>query len=123
MSLQVLIVEDEVALCFIYERVCQRLNCESVVANDGMSALEILDTVTPDLIILDMLLPGISGLEVFEWITQQGDRFPHTAIAIISSDSKFGVITQQRSNTKFMQKPILPNQIEALIEELIAVRN
>ncbi|HJS27133.1 MAG TPA: response regulator transcription factor [Actinomycetota bacterium] len=69
----VLVVDDEAAIA---EAVRARLSSEGfrvVVASDGPQALEIADSERPDLVVLDLMLPGMDGLEVCKRL--QHDRW------------------------------------------------
>lgn len=64
MSKKVLIVEDDEFLRAIAAKKIQGDGYEVAVAVDGPSALGIAETEKPDLILLDLLLPGLSGFDV-----------------------------------------------------------
>jgi two-component system, OmpR family, phosphate regulon response regulator PhoB len=61
---RVLIVEDEKALTEVLTYNLQREGYDPVVANDGAEGLRKAQTLLPDLILLDLMLPEVSGLEV-----------------------------------------------------------
>jgi DNA-binding response OmpR family regulator len=76
MTSHILVVEDEVKLAQFIE---QELKYESyvvTVANDGLAGLTSAREIQPDLILLDWMLPGISGLEICRRLRQSGDRVP-----------------------------------------------
>lgn len=62
--IKILVVDDENSVRDLIQLILKRENYEVITAVDGNSALEILKTVRPDLIILDLMLPDISGYEV-----------------------------------------------------------
>ena len=62
--IKILVVDDEKSVRDLIQLILKRENYEVITAVDGNSALEILKTVRPDLIILDLMLPDISGYEV-----------------------------------------------------------
>ena len=65
----VLIVEDDEDIGEILVQVIQQeLSCQVILARDGFQALNMLETVKPDLLILDYRLPGMSGLEFYDTI-------------------------------------------------------
>lgn len=80
----ILLVEDEPILSNL---LCQRLEKEGfkvVAAHDGEEALEVLKSVKPDLILLDVILPKISGFELMERL-KEGPEFQKAPIVIISN--------------------------------------
>lgn len=60
---KILIVEDEKALASAYQTILQAHGYEALVANDGEEALKIVEQGLPDLILLDMKMPKMDGLE------------------------------------------------------------
>lgn len=62
----ILIVEDDLAIRDSFETLCNKLGWTAVLAGDGQQALELLNHVKPDVILLDMLMPVMGGLEFLE---------------------------------------------------------
>jgi two-component system, OmpR family, phosphate regulon response regulator PhoB len=63
-GMRILIIEDEHALTEVLEYNLEREGHETTVAHDGQEGLRKAQTLLPDLIILDLMLPGIGGLEI-----------------------------------------------------------
>ncbi|MCD7904174.1 MAG: response regulator transcription factor [Clostridiales bacterium] len=72
-ALKVLIVEDEVKLARFVELELKHEGYEVIVANDGRSALEKFEEEAPKIILLDLMLPGLSGIEVCRRIRKTSD--------------------------------------------------
>ena len=74
--MEILIVEDEKEIAQLISNCLQRegFNCHSVY--DGLSALEKVKTIQPDLIILDLMLPYINGLDLCRLIRREGNNVP-----------------------------------------------
>ncbi len=62
----VLIVEDDMALAGLYEEIFKREGFNTLLARDGAAGLNMAITKTPDFILLDILLPKMSGLQMLE---------------------------------------------------------
>lgn len=64
----ILVIEDNVDDVELLRRALKKNHLEHqvVVAHDGLAALRALETLVPDLVLLDLHLPGLSGLEVLE---------------------------------------------------------
>ncbi|MBZ0278755.1 MAG: response regulator transcription factor [Anaerolineae bacterium] len=60
----VLVVDDEPTIREVVRRYLERDGCRVVEAGDGITALKILEESPPDLLILDLMLPGIDGLTI-----------------------------------------------------------
>ena len=71
---KILIVDDEEDIRDILKRVLLRVGYDVATAEDGVSALEMIKTFKPDLIFLDIMMPGMNGLQFLEKIIPVKDR-------------------------------------------------
>jgi len=62
----IMVVDDEPHLVELVSAILEQEGYNVVTAENGQEALKKLETVTPDLILLDMMMPGMSGREVCE---------------------------------------------------------
>ena len=76
MSTHILVVEDEAKLAQFIEIELKYEGYQVSVANDGLSGLTAAREVQPDLILLDWMLPGISGTEICRRLRETGDKVP-----------------------------------------------
>jgi two-component system phosphate regulon response regulator PhoB len=81
---RILIVEDERQLVKTLEYNFQREGLETVVAHDGNEGLRKAQTLLPDLIVLDLMLPGLSGLEVCREV-RAGERTRQIPIIMMTA--------------------------------------
>lgn len=63
---KIVLVEDDIYLADIYKTRLELAGYECHVANDGMAGLTLIKEVAPDLVLLDLMLPQLSGDEVLE---------------------------------------------------------
>jgi DNA-binding response OmpR family regulator len=63
-GMKILLVDDDLDTLELVSRAFLRSGYEVITAPDGEQALELMASVRPDLIVLDVLLPGIDGFEV-----------------------------------------------------------
>jgi CheY-like chemotaxis protein len=117
MSDMVLIVEDDMALWYVYKYALRHLKSELVFARNGQTALEILDTKTPKLVILDMRLPIVSGLELLNHF-QRVLRLANTPIIVASSMKEYRPLAP---NGAFLHKPIKPETIKRMVDTVLAL--
>lgn len=73
---QVLIVDDEPAMVAALERALRIDGYETAIARDGQQALAALSAGRPDLVVLDVMMPKVDGLEVCRRLRASGDRTP-----------------------------------------------
>lgn len=65
---KIMIVEDDVFIRDIYQVKFSREGFDVIIAEDGIKALEILKDVVPDIIMLDIIMPYMNGMEVLKKI-------------------------------------------------------
>jgi two-component system phosphate regulon response regulator PhoB len=85
--LRILIIEDERGLTDVLEYNLKREGYETIVAHDGQEGLRKAQTLLPDMILLDIMLPGLSGFDVCREL-RSGDRTREIPIIIISAKSE-----------------------------------
>jgi chemosensory pili system protein ChpA (sensor histidine kinase/response regulator) len=116
-----IVIEDEIALAIMYERILQRVGCRVIVANEGRRGLELLQNHTPRLIMMDMLLPKINGKELVTYIASQ-PRLQETFVLVASSGKEYETILEQIPHGQFFIKPILPSQVLEIAESLFETK-
>jgi CheY-like chemotaxis protein len=77
-------VEDDVFLNDIISRKCSTRQCDLVHATNGVDAFKLLETERPDIIILDILLPGINGYEILQKI-KENEKISDIPVVILSN--------------------------------------
>ena len=70
---RILVVEDEPSIREVISLYLRRAGYDVEVAGDGRAALEGLAAQVPDLVILDLMLPHVDGLEITRWLRERGD--------------------------------------------------
>jgi len=73
---KILIIDDEPEICWIVKKVLSEKGYDVHTAFDGERGLEVVDAVMPDLVLLDLKLPGINGLEVLERVKERHAKLP-----------------------------------------------
>jgi CheY-like chemotaxis protein len=114
----VLIVDDEPYLRLLYETEVRRAGFSTLSAANGTQCLEYLTTMAPDLVILDMRMPGMDGVEVLQRIIAHDNRIPiviNTAFSSYSSNDLTGaadaIVIKSSDLTELIQtvKKLLPS--------------
>jgi twitching motility two-component system response regulator PilG len=81
---KILIVDDDVTITELMKALVKMGGHEATTVNDSLQALEIAQMVNPDLITLDLMMPGMTGFELCELFHNQ-PRFANTPIVIVSA--------------------------------------
>jgi CheY-like chemotaxis protein len=115
---KILICDDENVM---RDLVCATLDpgeFELVEACDGNEALEVARRERPDVILLDMMMPGRTGLEVARELRGQ-DEFADTPIIMLTARTQAADrdAAAEAGATRFLAKPFSPLELIALVEE------
>ena len=89
----ILIVDDEEANLQLIGKILQNLDVDITLASSGKEALKLLDTLIPDLIILDIVMPSMSGFDTCRKIKKI-----KTASRVPINNFPFGKIGQRGHN-------------------------
>ncbi len=69
----ILVIEDEPSIAEVVNLYLRRAGFTVQVVADGMSALSALEFELPDLVVLDLMLPGVDGLSITRWLRDRSD--------------------------------------------------
>jgi len=73
---KVLIVDDEPHLRLLYETELRRVGYETMTASNAQQGLEFVETMKPDLVILDIRMAGMDGIEALQHILERNNSIP-----------------------------------------------
>jgi DNA-binding response OmpR family regulator len=115
----VLVVDDEPTIAEVVSRYLVRAGYETRVARDGLEAIEQVAARRPDLVVLDLMLPGIDGLEVMRRIRDQ-DRSRVAVILLtakgVESDRVIGL---RLGADDYVVKPFSPLELVARVDAVL----
>ncbi len=104
---EVLIVDDEPEVLFTINELVQACNCKTLAAKNGVECLKILEKTTPDLILLDIMMPEMDGFQTIKKI-KENQRFKDIPVFAVSakamSDDK--KIILKHGFEDFIPKPV-----------------
>jgi len=117
---RVLIVEDDRAQALFAEGVLNGAGIEATVVSDPAEVMEAMERVRPELVLMDLHMPGMSGTELTALIREQ-PAFLHTPIVFLTGDpdpeKQFEVL--ECGADDFLQKPIRPRHLVAAVESRV----
>lgn len=93
---RILIIEDEVALLDSYAEIVETAGYIAMKATDGYQGLDMLanNLGNIDLILLDLMMPGVDGLEVLKTVKNNEDKYGNTPIIILTNMSSESIIKE-----------------------------
>jgi DNA-binding response OmpR family regulator len=111
-----LIVEDEIDLAIIFSKALQEAGFETQIVRAGDTALMWLTSTTPQIVILDLHLPRVSGEDILKQI-RADERLTETKVIIATADPRLGEQLQDRADLVLL-KPIGFSQLRDLAARL-----
>lgn len=117
---KVLICDNEEALRALVRGALEIGDYEIVEARDGDESVDLARTSEPDLIVLDMMMPGRTGLEVLQELRGE-QRFAQTPVIMLTAraqapDRQAAI---EAGANHFLPKPFSPLALAALVDELL----
>jgi DNA-binding response OmpR family regulator len=117
---RILVVDDEIGALTLIGIMLDRGGFEVLKARDANQALETLDKDTPDLMILDVMMPGIDGIELCRMIRERKPT-AETPILILSArgDAESVMRGMDAGATDYLPKPILHHDLVAKVRNML----
>lgn len=105
----ILVIEDDPNQQVIYKISMQKAGYSTIIRDNALDGLRWLEQILPDMILMDMNLPGISGLEMLQRIRQTENGRDVPVIVATASQSFHEEDFMPYQVAQFMRKPIRPS--------------
>lgn len=114
MPLKTLIVDDEPLAVERLQILCARIPGVQLVgtASEGEAAIRLVDALEPELIFLDISMPGMSGMEVAERL---GRRAVPPSVVFVTAFEEFAIAAFDLSAADYLLKPVAPDRLERAV--------
>ena len=118
--MEILIVEDEPEIAQLIQLYLEKEGFSCRVCRDGINALQVFQEQKPDLIILDLMIPGLDGLEVCARIRQKpGVKDPYILMLTARGEELDRIIGLSTGADDYMVKPFSPKELVARVRALL----
>jgi DNA-binding response OmpR family regulator len=113
----ILVVDDEPSICEVVSLYLQRAGFDVQVAADGKHALQMLTAALPDLVILDVMLPQVDGLEITRRLRTVGD----TPIILLTArrEEADRVLGLELGADDYVVKPFSPQELVSRVRAVL----
>ncbi len=120
MKRHILVVDDEIGALTLIGIMLERGGFGVSKARDAKTALELLDSLTPDLIILDVMMPGMNGIDLCQLIRKR-EATRRTPVLILSArgDSKSVIQGIEAGANDYLPKPILHHDLVSKVRSML----
>lgn len=118
MSKRILVVEDEPSIAKLVQFNLEKEGFQVEVATDGETGLEMALDQAPDLIVLDLMLPRLDGLEVCKRLRQEKRHIPILMLTA-KTDEFDKVLGLELGADDYMTKPFSPRELVARVKAIL----
>src|SRR2546422_8541892 len=114
---RILVVEDEPTVAEVVDRYLRRDGYKVCVAHDGLDGMEDYDRFQPDLVVLDLMLPGLDGMEVCRRIRSHAT----TPIIMLTArgDEVDKLVGLEIGADDYVTKPFSPRELAARVKAVL----
>lgn len=121
---KILLIEDDVTLSKMYEKKFTTDGYEIVTAYDGWEGLKKTVSEKPDLVLLDILLPGLDGLAVFKKMRSQTATFNTPVILLTNVGEEDAIFESFKLGAVdyLVKSEVTPSQVVEKVESFLAER-
>ena len=113
----ILVVDDEPTVTDVVARYLERAGYSTRVAGDGYEAIRLAGAERPDLVVLDLMLPGLGGLEVMRRLRER-DR-PSVILLTAKGEATDRVIGLRLGADDYVVKPFSPAELVARVDAVL----
>ena len=118
MKKTVLVVDDERPIVTLLSRLAQGCGASVEIAHNGKEALEKMRANLPDLVLLDLIMPIMSGEEVLA-VMETDPQLKDVPVIVISTKAAVGPGVER--NVPLMRKPVEPTEVKQVIREQLGL--
>ncbi|TCP22649.1 response regulator receiver domain-containing protein [Tenacibaculum skagerrakense] len=120
MNRKILIVDDEPNIVMTLEYTFKKNNFDVYIARDGGEAIEIVKSVKPDVVLLDIMMPNVDGYQTLEFI-KSNNELRNIKVVFLTAKNKASDIDKglKLGADKYLLKPFSIKKIVTEINELL----
>ena len=119
--MKILLADDDRLVRTIVSDLLSELGHDVVQAENGLQAVELSGTAAPDLLILDFLMPKLSGIDALRQLRAAGQKTPAIILTAITDGSVRGVEGADAADG-FLEKPVTRRSLERALARLAQPR-
>jgi len=117
-SHRVLVVDDDPTVSDVVRRYLEQDGCQVRLVGDGLAALAAVDRETPDIVILDLMMPGIDGLEVCRRLRRRSPELPVVMLTALGEESD-RVMGLEVGADDYVTKPFSPRELVLRVRSVL----
>jgi two-component system, OmpR family, response regulator ResD len=115
----ILVVDDEPTIAEVVARYLARAGYETRTAADGPSAVAAAASRRPDLVVLDIMLPGLDGLDVMRRLQEDADERVPVILLTAKGEESDRLVGLRRGADDYVVKPFSPRELVARVDAVL----
>jgi len=122
MKRQIMLVDDESGMLDLVGLILQRQGFSVLKVKDAYTALALLESSNPDLFVLDVMMPGMNGIELCRRIRQRPETV-ETPVVMLSArtDGQTRRDSLEAGATLFLSKLTVQRELAAIVRQLLGI--
>ena len=116
---KILIVEDDELMIKILKFILNKEGYQLSIIKDGLSAIEQIHSINPDMVITDLMLPYKSGLEVIRFVKEKFKKTPIIVLSSLGEEEHSVSEAFKLGADDFIAKPFNPNELILRVKRLL----
>jgi twitching motility two-component system response regulator PilH len=118
---QIMIVDDSPTDAYVLKRILEKHGFETVTAESGIEGIERARECKPDLILMDIVMPGLNGFQATRQLTTDPDTSGIPVIIVTNKDQKVDKVWGMRQGARdYLTKPVSERALVTLIASTLA---
>lgn len=114
---KILIVDDDANICQVIDMYLKSSNYDTKIINNGKQFIEGYQSYKPDLVLLDVMLPGMDGIDILKWIRRDNDT---PVIMLTARGETFDkVLALELGADDYVVKPFEPKELVARVKAVM----
>jgi DNA-binding response OmpR family regulator len=120
MSHSVLLVDDDPSMRSLLDMMLTRVGYITYQAEDAQQAIELIDMTMPDLFIIDVMMPGMTGFELCQHLRTRNDTAQHPILLLSARTDEASISEGLQSGANlYLTKPIAAKELIAHIQQFL----
>lgn len=115
---KILVVDDEESILTLLKFNLEKSGFQVITSLDGREALRIIELEKPDLVVLDLMLPGLDGMEVLKTLRQEKNNTP-VLMLTAKNDELDKILGLELGADDYLTKPFSPREVIARVKAIL----
>ena len=118
---KVAIIEDDLAIVQMYKAKFERTGYDVAIASDGEQGLALIADFHPDIILLDLMMPNVTGFEVLTKLRKEphGDKYKVIVLTNMGDSETAAKIQKLNAEDYIVKAELTPTQVEERVRKVL----